>query len=484
MKSFTTKYRALIITTIIFAAIYSLISLVNHYNFRTYALDLGAYTNALYDYTHFQWNDSTAFLQEPENLLADHFDIYLIIFSPLSLIFKTYTLLVVQITFLLIGGWGVFKYFDAQETSRRFALPAAIYFYTFFGVYGAVSFDYHSNVIAAMLVPWLLYHIRGRRLITSAILLFVIILAKENVSLWAGFISLGLLWEYRKDKLLRNFLAFSALGCFIFFVMVTSIVMPAIATSNEYAHFDYSILGSGFKEAIIHLLSHPIDSIQTMFVNHTGDPFGDYVKLELHLILIFSGLPLLFWKPQYLLMLIPIYFQKLFHDNYSMWGVSDQYSIEFASILAIGAFSVIRDFKKPKISTIVMYTTLVLGLASAIRIMDNPTAYIDKTRIRIYKEAHYTKDYNVKEVHQALDNIPKDAIISSQSQFVPHLALRDHIYHFPEIKNADFVVFSAKEGTYPMDPKEFDLFTDELKVSAEWEIEYDDHALVILKRKV
>ncbi|MDG1658908.1 MAG: hypothetical protein P8H56_10015, partial [Crocinitomicaceae bacterium] len=63
-------------------------------------------------------------------------------------------------------------------------------------------------------------------------------------------------------------------------------------------------------------------------------------------------------------------------------------------------------------------------------------------------------------------------------------ALRDHIYHFPEIKNADFVVFSAKEGTYPMDPKEFDLFTDELKVSAEWEIEYDDHALVILKRKV
>ena len=67
-----------------------------------------AYTNALYDYSHLNWNDSTVFKSGAENLLADHFDLYLILFAPLSLIFKTYTLLIVQIVFILIGGMGIY----------------------------------------------------------------------------------------------------------------------------------------------------------------------------------------------------------------------------------------------------------------------------------------------------------------------------------------------------------------------------------------
>ena len=129
----------LILTIIIFGLLYSLISLVNHYNFRTYALDLGAYTNAMYDYIHFQWNDSTVFNEIKENLLADHFDLYLIIFSPLSLIFKTYTLLIVQIFMILFGGIGVYRYFSISKSKYNVALLATIYFYMFFGVFSAVK---------------------------------------------------------------------------------------------------------------------------------------------------------------------------------------------------------------------------------------------------------------------------------------------------------------------------------------------------------
>ncbi len=133
VKLFRNKY--LLITVIFFGSVYSLISLVNHYNFRTYALDLGAYTNALYDYRHLQWNDSSSFNEIPENLLADHFDLYLIIFSPLSLIFKSYTLLIVQILFILIGGIGIFKYFSSIKSSSPIPLLATICFYLFFGFF-------------------------------------------------------------------------------------------------------------------------------------------------------------------------------------------------------------------------------------------------------------------------------------------------------------------------------------------------------------
>ena len=37
--------------------LYALISLVNHYLFKTYALDLGLYTNFMYEYAHFRLPD-------------------------------------------------------------------------------------------------------------------------------------------------------------------------------------------------------------------------------------------------------------------------------------------------------------------------------------------------------------------------------------------------------------------------------------------
>src|ERR1043166_26053 len=132
------KSRLKLITTVFFfAIIYSLISLVNHYNFRTYALDLGLYTNALYDYINFQWNDSSVFKEHYENLLASHFDLYLIIFSPFSLLFGSYTLLLIQISFILIGGIGIYKYFSVFNPNSKIALFACIYFYLFFGIFSA-----------------------------------------------------------------------------------------------------------------------------------------------------------------------------------------------------------------------------------------------------------------------------------------------------------------------------------------------------------
>jgi uncharacterized membrane protein len=101
-KNFIKDHSFLVIILMLFTVIYSLISLVNHYNFRTYALDLGVYTNAMFDYRHFHFNDSLAFKTEPENLLADHFDLYLMLFSPLTFIFGSYTLLIVQIIFVMI----------------------------------------------------------------------------------------------------------------------------------------------------------------------------------------------------------------------------------------------------------------------------------------------------------------------------------------------------------------------------------------------
>lgn len=479
---FLLKHKTILIYFLLFAVIYSLISLVNHYFYRTYALDLGAYTNALYDYIHFQWNDSTVFNEVSENLLADHFDLYLIIFSPFSLIFGTYTLLILQIFFLLLGGIGVYKYFNIQQKYKHLAPYASLYFYLFFGIYSALSFDYHSNVVAAALVPWFFYFVKKQNLYSSIFLLVVLLISKENMSLWLVFICLGLAFEYRKTAFTRNYLLIFAIVSGLYFVLITSFVMPALSSDSRYPHFHYSALGSNYSAALYFIITHPIEAIKMLFVNHIDNPLGDYVKMELHILLLLSGLPFLFKKPQYLLMLLPIFGQKLFHDKISMWGIGNQYAIEFAPIMAIGIFSVIGDFKNKRTVKVLSITILVITLASTIRVMDNTRYYTMKSNIRFYQKNHYERNFDISAVNKAFSEIPKEAIVCAQSPFLPHLALRDKIYQFPMIRNAEYIVYSEEENAFPLNKESFKVFMDSVLNTNNWKSIYDDN-VIILKKK-
>ena len=480
--TFISKHRYIIVTAVFFTTIYCLISLVNHYHFRTYALDLGAYTNALWDYAHFRWNDSSVFLAMEENLLADHFDLYLILFSPFVYLFGTYTLLVLQILFVVAGGIGVYRFFVSGEETRPYAIAASLYFYMFFGILSAISFDYHSNTIAAALLPWLFVFVRRKKLIGATIIFFAILIAKENVSLWIAFVCLGLFVEYRKDKKWRKVLLAGFGLSLTYFVLITFIVMPAISGQASYPHFNYAVLGENPSEAIIFLITNPIQSIKAFFTNHAADPAGDYVKLEFIMLLLVSGLYVLIRKPAYLLMLIPLFFQKFFHDNISMWGFNDQYAVEFAPVMAIGIFSSIATLKRNIIKRMLLFLSLAGCMAASIRIMDNTVMFTDKSRIRIYKAAHYNRNYDIAKVYAAMELIPADAIVSAQSPFVPHLALRDRIYQFPIIRDAEYIVFSVHELPYPLSEDQFIKMTRSLLMSPEWGQVYHAEGFVILQK--
>jgi uncharacterized membrane protein len=482
MKLKPTKY--LILTFVFFGIIYSLISIVNHYTFRTYALDLGLYTNALYKYAHFKLADSLMFNVNYEILLADHFDLYLVIFAPLVYIFGTYTLLVVQIASILAGGAGVFMYFKLTDSKHEYlAHFATLFFFLFYGIYSALSFDYHSNVVAAMLIPWFFYFFKRRKYLVSLLLTVLVLIAKENMALWLIFICLGMAFEYRKNNTALTFLSAFILISLIYFMLIIDVIMPKLSNSNQYNLFSYSVLGETPFEAIKNLLMHPIDNLKVLFTNHNKSINGDYVKLEMLILVILSGAYLLFLKPRYLIMLIPIFFQKLYHDNYLVWGIGGQYSIEFAPILAIGIFSSVNEFKEKKYVNM-MTAIVILGvLLSTIRVMDNTVFYTQKSRIRIYQASHYKRNYDVSPVHRQLRNIPSDASVSAQSPFVPHLSLRDKIYQFPIVNDAEYIVFSDKEGKYPLDDETFNSAVNQFLDSEEWETWFKSGDLVILKRK-
>lgn len=464
---------------LVFAIIYLLISFVNHLCFRTYGLDLGLYTNAMYDYAHGSMANMDMIWDTKELALADHFDLYLILFSPLTYLFGSWTLLIIQIVSVLIGAKGVHSYF---KNDPKIASFATFFFLMYFGVFSALSYDYHSNVVAAMAVPWLFYFVREKRFIASFLVLVFIWIGKENMAFWMTFVTLGMAINYRKDrKSLRILLGFSA-ASFVYFMLILQVVMPSLSHGGEYLHFAYSRIGSSMTEAFVHLITHPIDSLEVFFTNHLADPRFDGVKAESHIILLLSGVAILFRRPAYLLMLAPIYFQKFFHDTPMTWSPGAQYSIEFAPILVIGVFEILRSIQHEKIRRYSLWGIVLIGVACTIRISDQPFDHVEESNVQFYKKNHYVRDYNTDAVCEAIDMIPDDAAVCAQNPYLPHVALRKDVFMFPYVKTANFILISSMEYPYPLETERLKEEIQQLKNSSQWQVIFEKDDVYLFKR--
>lgn len=468
---------------VFFLVLYASISWVNHYVFRTYALDLGAYTNAMWDYTHFRWNDSLAFKAEAEYLLADHFDLYLILFSPLVWIFGTYTLLVVQVFFLLWAGITVRKLLLFRGKGEEISLAGMWMFYLFFGVYAALSFDYHSNVVAGCALPAFILALHQKALGKAWLWLGFMLIGKENMSLWLIFVCLGLVIEFYRERKMVFQLSLMALTSAAWFVLVTGYIMPAFSNAGSYPHLHYAVLGSTSGEALKFMLTHPFEALRLLFSNHSGNPEADCVKPEFIVLMGIAGLPLLIRRPGYLLMMVPLVFQKFYHNDFFKWGIYAQYAIEFAPIMAIGVMEVISMIESHKLKQWLMGITLVGSAVGMLHLMQPTCLWEEKNRIRFYSEHHYKRHYPISQVKQQLNRIPPEATVSAQSSFQPYLSLRDKIYHFPVINDAEYVVISTYESPWPISMEELREWMRKLDHSSEWEKVATQSWIRIYRRK-
>ena len=166
-----------------------------------------------------------------------------------------------------------------------------------------------------------------------------------------------------------------------------------------------------------------------------------------------------------------------------MWSIGVQYNIEFAPILALGIFLAIEKITSTGLRKSAILLVLIGTAGVTLRSMDSTVIYTRKDNIRFYSKGHYQRDYNIKAVRSAMKEIPEDAIVSAQSPFVPHLSLRDKIYTFPIIKDAEYLLFSPKEGTYPLNRKAFNNKMDSLLNSDKWTVRTDRDSVFLLQRK-
>lgn len=432
IERFIQRHRKPVVLSLLglFLLLYALLSLVNYCNYRTYCLDHGLYTHALFDYARLQFSDTTMFLPESYNLLSDHFDLYLILFSPLVWLLGPYTLLVVQVAAVLFGGWGIYRLISSYSESTLLPLAAMVSFLSFFGIWQALAFDYHSSVVAAMLVPWLLLFVRRRRFGWAALALLLVVVAKENMSLWTFFIMLALLWDCRKDRTACHWVGVFALFSALYFVLVSMVVMPALGEGGGF--WRYAYMGANFSEVATYLLTHPFETVRLLFANITGDPAHDGLKLQCYLCLLLSCGALACLKPNYLVMLVPLLAQKMLAGDPLFWGVTYQYNVEFAPVLVSAAFIALSQFSARRWRAVLAAVALASTIATTIYTTRQEKSWVDPSRDRISLRQHYYQhDFDQHYLRQLVSQVPEEASLCASSYFIPHLALRDSLYLFP-----------------------------------------------------
>jgi uncharacterized membrane protein len=474
-----------------FAAIYFSISIYNHFNFRSFAFDLGIKNQVIWDYAHGRYNYNTIM---PElgghiNVLANHFEPILFLLAPLYYVFGSYTLLWVQIVFILFGGYGLYKYIAEISGDRIFASLGMAMFYAMWGVFGALSFDFHTNVLAAVLVPWLFYAIQRKKHGLWILILVLILLCKENVAIWMVFVGIGIFLHWIRDKKRRNVGLLTAAISAIYFIGVMKYAMPYFADGKlAYLHFKYSALGNNWTEALHTVFTKPGYTFRLLFESHTsgGDlAFNENAKWQLHVFVFLSGGVFLLLRPQFLVMLIPIYAQKMFSDDPVKWSIFQQYSIEFVPIIVLAAFCFINQSKNP---TVKILAGILVFLASFDATKEfsglwKPMPY-GKYMTNFYQPSHYKREFENKEMYELMKALPKKASVSASFYVLPHIANRKTIYQFPEIKDADFVLV-VDDGVcyYPLENASYRQRVDSLLQSGSWGVELKTNHGYLLKRK-
>lgn len=471
-----------------FGLIFSLVSLPNHYLMRTAAFDMGVATHALRDYAHLRPHYTTQLLDfGAVSFLYLHFTVLPALASPLYWLFGSWTLLLVQIGAILWGGWGVHVFARHRGATYAQANVLMGFFFSLWAIYSALGYDYHDNVVGAMVVPWLVLWLERGRWGRAALAFAFLLLSKENLALWAGFIMLGLAWKHWRSRPLRLAAVLGAVAALAYFVLITKVVMPALASgATGFTQLQrYQHLGSTLEAAVLNVATHPRLLWQCLFENITGDANYDYIKAELWAVLLLSGGLAVVLRPWYALMLVPILAQKLLANDYGFWGLNAQYSIEFAPVLALAVTELGLRLRTTDRQRYYVATLVLAAATTVFTLYRRESKWYQRETTNFLLGKHYrsTLGLDVRRLRRALADIPAEVPLSAQANLAPWLVNRQQLYHFPVLRDAQLVaLLKTDQLPWPLSAEGYRQALQQLRTRGDFRVRYEDDQLLVLER--
>ncbi len=472
-----------------FGVAFGLISFINHWLLRTAAFDLGLSAHALHDFAHLRGHTSTLLLDSPPtSFFSSHMALLPVLAAPLYWILgASWALLVVQWAAILLGGWGVWTIARAHGLSSRESTLVLAFFLSQWGLYSALGFDYHDNVIGAMLLPWLAHWVGRAQWGRAGLAFTILLISKENMALWGAVVLAGLAWRHVAQPRVRTVALVGAGVALAYFAIVTKVLMPAFdATHRPFTQLArYQHLGGSLEAALWNVATHPALLFRTLFLNTLPDPSFDYVKLELWAVLVLSGGWLTVLRPWYGLMLAPVLAQKLLSSDAVFWGINYHYSVEFAPVLALAAIEVVQKLALPARVRLLTGLLALAALTTLVTLYVRQSKWYHRETTNFLIGRHYRSPYDVPRLHAALRRVPTNVPLSAHPHLAPWLTERAGLYHFPVLRDARLIAL-LKDSTrgWPLSATEYGATVRRLRADPAWRVAEEDDQFLLLARRV
>ena len=347
--------------------------------------------------------------------------------------------------------------------------------------------DCNIAIIASSMIPVLLYYFEKKSYLLLALVFLFILICREDMALWTVFIGLFLLVSHYREKDYRTASLFIIFLSIAYFVLVFTVLIPSVETQyKKYSLFNYSSLGKGPIEAVKFIILHPLKTIRLFFVNTSGNPLFDHVKFEFYYVYLLCGGFLLFYRPKFLLLFIPLLAKKMLNDEPLRWSTDTFYSVEFISILPIAVFLILSEIKTKIVRTVLI---LLVSLGTVfitvykLQYHKGSSVFWTDSKHSFYKSSFYKSNFNIREINHQIKQIPDGAIITASGTITPHIAFRPKVYNFPKVLDAEYIVVFTDRDTYPLNQSEFDSTLNYYQNNGNWRTLVDNFPLLILKKE-
>jgi uncharacterized membrane protein len=328
-----------LLTTVI-AAIYSGYALVLYATYQDTSYDLVIFDQAIRSYSRFHLGISVIKglhngFSTNFSVLGDHFSPIDIALAPLYWIWDgPQTLLVAQpVLFALAIPWIWVFTRRAFGWDGRKATTAAYLVSVAYGlswpIANAVAYDYHEVAFAPLLIAIGLERLQAGRLRGGLIALGLLLLVKEDMGLLVAGIGAALAVSFSPTITRQRLIGIMLIVVGVSYTLLaTDVLIPAFGGRANY-YWAYSSLGHDVPQVVLHILGHPGQFVQAMFVPsvklYTFEwLFGAFCFLPLLSPLSLAVLPLLAERMQGA-------------NHYTWWGTKFQYNAFLVVILIFAA---------------------------------------------------------------------------------------------------------------------------------------------------
>ena len=458
MVNFFKQYKFLVISSLVYALIFSALSLWRHATFQTQTWDLAAFEQSLWNtlHGHFLFNNF-----ENTSHFAIHFSPWLLLLMPIYALWPgPHILLLLQSLALAAGAWPLY-FLSKKIINQKWANVIVLLYLLYPSLHWVNLFDWHPVTFAIPLFLAWFYFWQAEKYLWAAAMMAAAVSTEEDMIVAAFFVGLFMLTkkQYRPGLMVMGLTG-------AYFLLATKVLMPAfgggLVRLDRYAQFGGT--ASGIAASVI---LQPSLTAATLF---------QWSKLQYigNLLLPVAFLPLL--APLTLILLIPGLLQNLLTNFSLQFSNVYQYDSILIPFIFVGVIWAVNWLLTKKMSEKVLLPLVVFCAVTGF-IWYSPLSPKNFPWPKFFNSR--TADFN-----KLVAAIPATASVAAHTNLVPHLTHRANIYmagYEPTLM--DYVILDSQDLFGFQTKNDLDSYLDNYAQTGEYDVVVIDQRYYVIKRK-